>query len=265
MSQPWQQGPQGGYGGQQPPPQQPPGPAPYGQQPGYGYPQQQPQPPQQPGYGYPQPPQQGYGQPPQPGYGQPPQPGYGGQPPYPHPPQQPGPYGGPPGGFPPPPPPGGGVNNPLLALLAALGATLIASIVYAMIYKESIDEQTGEASQYPWLFLLVGALVAVGPAFLSRRNYAVWGAAAALALVAAVVGELYGIALFLAESMSELDSDLAAANGVEVKNAVEIFFQDFGDLWDLWTEVMEADNYLMLVLAPVSAVGLCASIDKKRR
>ncbi|SOD61975.1 hypothetical protein SAMN06297387_104145 [Streptomyces zhaozhouensis] len=255
MSQPWQQGPQGGYGGQ-PPPQQPQGPGPYGQQQGYGYPQQSP-PPQQ-GYGYPQQPQPGYGQPPQ-------QPGYGGQPPYPGPGQQPGPYGGPPGGFPPPPPPGGGVNNPLLAVLAALGATLIASIVYAMIYKESIDEQTGEASQYPWLFLLVGALVAVGPAFLTRRNYGVWAAAAVLALVAAVAGELYGIALFVAESMSDLDSELAAANGVEVKNAVEIFFQDFGDLWDLWTEVMEADNYLMLVLAPVSAVGLCASIDRKRR
>ncbi|WP_193317864.1 MULTISPECIES: hypothetical protein [Streptomyces] len=246
MSQPWQQQPEGGYGGQQPPQQ------PGGYQPQYG---QQPQQPPNP-YGQ-QPPQPGYGYPQQP---QPPQQGHG----YPQqqqPPHQPGPYGGPGGGFPPPPPSSGATGNPAIAILAAVGAMLVVGFVYGLIYNGMFDEEKMEFSQVTWLSLLVGAGVAVGPAFLAKKNYVVWGVAAALALVAAVFGELWGTAMVLSEYV--YGNEMAAEFGLESKGTLEVFFSDFGDVWDAWSDGMEAINYLMLLLAPVGALAVCSSVSKR--
>ncbi|MDT0265249.1 hypothetical protein RM844_02975 [Streptomyces sp. DSM 44915] len=240
MSQPWQQQPEGGYGGQQPPQQpggyQPP-PNPYGQQP-------------QPGYGYPQQPGQ-----PQPGQGVPPQPGYG-YPQQPQPPHQPGPYGGP-GGFPPP-PPTGPTGNAGLAILVAVVAMIAVGFGYGLIYEALFDDETGEFTQYTFLSILVGGAVAIGPAFLAKRNYVVWGVSAVLALFAALFGELWGTAMVMSEYIYG-----NPMFGMEAKSTFEVFFGEFGDLFDAWEEGMEPINYLMLLLAPVGAVAVNASISKR--
>jgi hypothetical protein len=252
MSQPWQQQPpqQPGYG-QQPPqqpgygqqPQQPP------QQPGYGQPQQPPQ--QQPGYGQPQqPPQQpAYGQP-----QQPPQPGYG----YPQqgvPPQQP-PYGQQPG-MPPPPAygktEGGGIpQNIWLALGLAVVGAVLGGLLYALMVDATFDEMKGEFRQFSYAALAVGLAAGAGPAFFAKRNWGLYIAGAALALLGVVLGELYGTAMVISEHLT---------GGAVSTN--EIFFDHFGDLWDAWTEASEAINYILLLLAPAGAIGICQAVLRK--
>ncbi|UED84551.1 hypothetical protein [Streptomyces profundus] len=255
MSQPWQQQPDGGHGGQQPP-QQP------GGYPQYGQPPQQPQQPQQPygqppqpGYGYPQQPQ-GYpqqpGQPAQPGQGFPhQQPGPGFPPQQPH---QPGPYGAPGGGFPPPPRPSGPTGNPGLAILAGLGAMLVVGFVYALIYNGLYDEEADTFRQMPYLSLLVGAGVAVGPAFLAKRNYLVWGFAAVFAVLASFGGELYGTAMAISDVFGQFG---------ESKSAIEMLFEEFDFVWDVWEFDRDFVNYLFLLLSGGAAVGVCASVSRR--
>ncbi|WP_255308498.1 hypothetical protein [Streptomyces marincola] len=236
MSQPWQQQPDGGGYGQQP------------QQPG-GYGQPQPNPYAQPQPA--QPPQMQPGQPPQAPYGQPPQPGYG----YPGP--QPQPYGAPqggPGGWPPPPPPAGGPAGSqaiLLAVLAAVGAALVMTVLYAFIYSAMFDEETFEVTKIGYVSLAIGAAIAVGPAFLARRNMGLIGLAAGLALVATVLGELYGMAMILSE---HTPTDWSAT---------KIFFEEFGNLWDGWTEDNDPINYFFLLLAPVGAFSVGQAVARR--
>ncbi len=231
MSQPWQQQPDGGGYGQQP------------QQPG-GYGQPQPNP-----YGQPQPPQ-----PPAQPYGQPPQQGYG------YPPPQPQPYGAPPqgapgGGWPAPPPSGGPANqNIALAVLSAVGAALVMAIVYAFIYDAMFDEETYEVTKIGYVSLAIGAAVGVGPAFLARRNVAIQAVAAALALVAAVLGELYGMAMILSEHMTAGEW-----------SATKIFFEEFNHLWDAWTESNDPINYFFLILAPVGVFAIGQAVARRVR
>ncbi|WP_062207327.1 hypothetical protein [Streptomyces sp. NBRC 109706] len=238
MSQPWQQQPEGGYGGQQP------------QQPG-GYPQHG-QPPQQPPQPYGQPPQPGYGYPQQPqGFpqqpGQPGQPGQGFPPQQPH---QPGPYGAPGGGFPPP-RPTGPTGNPLVAILVGLGAMLVVGFVYALVYNGLYDEEADSFRQVPYLSLLVGAGVAVGPAFLAKRNYLVWGFAAVFAILASFGGEFYGTAMAISDASGGLIS------------STELLTDEVDFLWDVWEYDRDFVNYLFLALSGGAAVGVCASISRR--
>ena len=253
MSQPWQQQPNGGYG-QQPPQQQP----------GYGQ-----QPPQQPGYGQqPPPPQPGYGQPPQqpqPGHGYPQQ-GTPAPPPG-MPPQQgdgvpqpgaarPGmPPGdsGQPGGYPGQPPKGEGPpQNIWLALGASLIGAIVAGFAYAVLVDAMFDEATSEFKQIGYAALVVGIVAGLGPAFLAKRNWGIYAAGAALALVGVVFGELYGTAMVISE---HLTGGMVSTN--------EIFFENFGDLWDAWTETAEAINYILLLLAPAGAIGICKTVLRR--
>jgi hypothetical protein len=221
MSQPWQQQPDGGYGQQPQQPQQPGG---YGQPNPYGQPQ-------------PQPPQQPYGQPPQQGYG--------------YPPAQPQPYGAPGGGFPPPPPPGGQRNNVGLAVLCAVGAMLVAGLLYAFLYQAMFDEENGEITQISYAALAVGAAVGAGPAFLAKGNWGVYILGAVLALAAAVLGELYGTAMIVA--------DISGSDW----NANKIFLEEFGNIWDGWQETNEAINYIFLLLAPVGAIAISQAVLRR--
>ncbi|ONK11982.1 hypothetical protein [Streptomyces sp. MP131-18] len=233
MSQPWQQQPDGGGYGQQP------------QQPG-GYGQPQPNP-----YGQPQPPQ-----PPAQPYGQPPQQGYGYPPPQPQPPQPYGaPQGAPGGGWPAPPPSGGPANqNIALAVLSAVGAALVMAILYAFFYDAMFDESSGEVTKIGYVSLAIGAAVGAGPAFLARRNVAIQAVAAALALVAAVLGELYGTAMILSEYLT---------NGEW--SATKIFFEEFNHLWDVWTESNDPINYFFLILAPVGVFAIGQAVARRSR
>jgi hypothetical protein len=236
MSQPWQPAqPDGGGYGQQP--QQPQQPGGYGQPSPYG----QPQPPQQP---------QPYGQPPQqPGYGYPP------TQPQQQPPAQPQPFGAPggSGGWPgPPQPPSGPPQNLGLAILAAVGATIVMAILYAFIYHAMFDEETFEVRQISYVSLAIGAAVGVGPAFLAKRNIPVQALAAVLALVAAVFGELYGTAMIVGEY------GLPTEHG-----GFEVLTKEFADTWDVWQESNEAMNYVLLALAPLAAIGIGQSIARR--
>ncbi|MGP4112850.1 hypothetical protein ACTWP5_18320 [Streptomyces sp. 4N509B] len=238
MSQPWQQQPHGGYGQQPPPPQPPPGGG-YGQPAGGGYGQPQPQP--QPGYGYPQP----QPQPQQPGYGYPQQPG----------PAQP--YGAPGGGFPPPPPPGAG---PQANLPAAIGLSAVAAIVgailYAFIYRATLDETTGEVTQITYLAILLGILCGLGPALFARGNWMAYGIGAALSFVSVCLGEAWGTTMVVARYAELAGAEMGA-------NWFVALFKYPGDTWDAWKEGAEAINYIFLFVAPIAAIGICQAILRR--
>ncbi|WP_129841911.1 hypothetical protein [Streptomyces sp. RFCAC02] len=230
MSQPWQPAPDsGGFGGQQPPQQ--PGGAP---QSPYGAP------PPPPAGGQPQP----YGAPPQPPqpYGAPqPQGGYG------YPPQQP--YGGP-GGFMPP-PPSATRNNVGLAILLSVLGMIVGAVIYGYIYKAGFDEDTGEITQFNWLAIGVGVLVGLGPAFFAKNNWGAYITGAALAVGAMIFGGMFGTALLVAEYFPTDD------------NAFTIFFQYFGDTWNVFEEDLAAIDYILWALAPVGAIGIGQAIARR--
>ncbi|WP_165988949.1 hypothetical protein [Streptomyces sp. YIM 98790] len=230
MSQPWQPQQPGGMGGP------PPGPGGYGgapqqPQPGYGYPQQPP--PGPPGYGYPQQPQPV----PQPG---PPGPGgYGGYP------QQPG-------GFPGPPPPHmarpGGAQNVALAIILAVVATAVGGLLYALLVDATFDKEKGEFASIGYAALGVGMLVGLGPGLFAKRNWGIYLVGAVLAVVSVTIGELLGVAI--------------AASG-DFGDGFEAFFTEFGDLWDFWTEISKPVNYLLMLLAPLGAIGITQAVLRR--
>ncbi|MFR9722766.1 hypothetical protein ACL02R_05240 [Streptomyces sp. MS19] len=230
MSQPWQPAPDnGGYGG--PPP--PPGGAP--QQP-YGAP---PPPPASPYGAPPQQQQQPYGAPPQ-------QPGYG------YPPQQPNPYGGGPGGYMPPGQPAPAGNNVGLAILLAVLGTIVTAVIYGYLYKAGFDENTGELRQYNYAAIAVGAVVGLGPAFFAKRNWPVIITGAVLAVVAMILGGLWGVALMVEEYYPGFED-----------SAFTAFFQYFGDTWDVWKEDLAAVDVVLWILAPVGALGISQIVARR--
>ncbi|MFD5390080.1 hypothetical protein ACFXDF_04040 [Streptomyces sp. NPDC059426] len=237
MSQNWQQ------------PQQPGG---YPQQPG-GYPQQ-PAPPQQAGgYGTPQP---GYGYP----QGQPQQP------------QQPQPQYG--GGFPPPPPPVGRPGNPMLAVGAAIVATLVGAFLYAFLLSSMADTDGPEVkvTQFAYAGVIVGALIGFLVAKFGGRNPALWVVGAVLALAAVFLGELYGYAMIMSDLLDK-HADQLQSVGMKPMSASEIFFQHFntplvkgmpgGGLFDGWKEDSDAMTYIFMALAPVAAVSTAYRISNR--
>ncbi|MFE2179825.1 hypothetical protein [Streptomyces sp. NPDC059455] len=229
MSQNWQQ------------PQQPGG---YPQQPG-GYPQQ-PAPPQQAG---------GYGSTQQPGYGYP-----QGQPQQP---QQPQPQYG--GGFPPPAPPAGRPGNPLLAVGAALVATVVGAFLYAFLLSAmaNTDKTPPEVTQFAYAGVVVGALIGLAVAKLGGRNTGLWVVGAVLALAAVFLGELYGYAMILHDVMSNYADKIGGGASSQVLSSNEIFFDHFSDLWKSWKEDSDALTYIFMALAPVAAVSTAYRISNR--
>ncbi|MGW5443238.1 hypothetical protein [Streptomyces asiaticus] len=212
--------------------------------------------PQQPG-GYPQqpaPPQQagGYGSAQQPGYGYP-----QGQP------QQPQPQYG--GGFPPPAPPAGRPGNPLLAVGAALVATVVGAFLYAFLLSAmaNTDKPTPEITQFAYAGVVVGALIGLAVAKLGGRNTGLWVVGAVLALAAVFLGELYGYAMILHDVMSNYADKIGGGASSQVLSSNEIFFDHFSDLWKSWKEDSDALTYIFMALAPVAAVSTAYRISNR--
>ncbi|GLV72251.1 hypothetical protein [Streptomyces hygroscopicus] len=210
------------------------------QQPG-GYPQQPAQPQQAGGYGSPQP---GYGYPQ--GQPQPPQPQFG-------------------GGFPPPAPQVGRPGNPLLAVGAAIVATVVGAFLYAFLLSAmaDTDKTPPEVTQFAYAGVVVGALIGLVVAKLGGRNPGLWVVGAVLALAAVFLGELYGYAMILHDVMSNYADKIGGGASSQVLSSNEIFFDHFSDLWKSWKEDSDALTYVFMALAPVAAVSTAYRIGNR--
>ncbi|MFC5169645.1 hypothetical protein [Streptomyces mutomycini] len=144
--------------------------------------------------------------------------------------QQPGQFAG--GPFPPAPP--AARNQVGLGVLAALGAAIVAAILYGVL-AGSIEREVGYAA------IGVGFLVGFAASKVGGANPAVLGASVVFSLVAVFFGQLIGMAMLVAE-----------ANGVGFS---EVFFDRFGDLVNAWKELSDFMTYLFLLLGPVAAFG----------
>ncbi|MGW0791642.1 hypothetical protein ACWD04_26290 [Streptomyces sp. NPDC002911] len=143
--------------------------------------------------------------------------------------QQPNQFGGP---FPPAPQAAG--NKVGLGVLAALGAAIVAAVLYGVL-AGSIEREVGYAA------VGVGFLVGFAGSKVGGGNPAVLGASVVFSLAAVLLGQLVGMSMILAE-----------ANGVGFS---EIFFDHFGDVFDLWKGAAGFMTYLFLLLGPVAAFG----------
>ncbi|WP_031083857.1 hypothetical protein [Streptomyces sp. NRRL WC-3549] len=125
-------------------------------------------------------------------------------------------------------------HNIGLAVLAALGAAIVAAILYGVI-AGSIEREIGYAA------VGVGFLVGFVGSKVGGQNPAVIGAGVLFSLVAVFFGQLIGMSMILADALHVGFS--------------EVFFDHFGDLMDLWKEQAGFMTYLFLLLGPVAAFG----------
>ncbi|MEU0302801.1 hypothetical protein ABZ252_25530 [Streptomyces sp. NPDC006175] len=144
--------------------------------------------------------------------------------------QQPGQFAG--GPF--PPAPQAARDNIGLGVLAALGAAIVAAILYGVL-AGSIEREVGYAA------IGVGFLVGFAASKAGGANPAVLGASAVFSLVAVFLGQLIGMSMILADGL-----------GVGFS---EVFFDHFGDVLDIWKEEADFMTYLFLLLGPVAAFG----------
>ncbi|MFI8435037.1 hypothetical protein ACIGJO_14975 [Streptomyces sp. NPDC079020] len=144
--------------------------------------------------------------------------------------QQPGQFGG---GTPftPAPP---ARNNLALGVVTALGAAIIAGILYGVI-AGSIEREVGYAA------VGVGFLVGFAASKVGGSNPVVVGAAALFSLGAVYLGQLVGMSMIMA--------DVAGATFSEV------FFDHFDVVSRLWKEESDFMTYLFLALGPIAAIG----------
>ncbi|MFE2503425.1 hypothetical protein [Streptomyces rubiginosohelvolus] len=146
--------------------------------------------------------------------------------------QQPGqgaPFGGTP--FTPAPP---ARNNVLLGVAVALGAAIVAGILYGVI-AGSIEREVGYAA------VGVGFLVGFAASKVGGSNPAVIAASAVFSIGAVYVGQLIGISMIL--------SDLAQIPFSEVVG------DHFDTVTKAWSEEADFMTYLFLGLGAVAAVG----------
>ncbi|MFJ6849426.1 hypothetical protein ACIQM3_02640 [Streptomyces sp. NPDC091271] len=144
--------------------------------------------------------------------------------------QQPGQFAG--GPFPPAPQAAG--NKVGLGVLAALGAAIVAAILYGVL-AGSIEREVGYAA------IGVGFLVGFAASKIGGANPAVLGASAVFSLVAVFLGQLIGMSMILADGL-----------GVGFS---EVFFDHFSDVLDIWKEEADFMTYLFLLLGPVASFG----------
>jgi hypothetical protein len=210
--------------------QQPQQPQPQQPQPGYGYPAaygQPQQPPQQPGYGY--------------GY---PQPGMGGP-------------------MPPPPPQGNSLAG--LGFVLIIAATVATVLVYGFLTGMVVDMESLaqdavesgdseiEITQLTWLAGAFGALIGLPAGRLARGQVWAYWLAGVFAVPAMLLGETFATAVLISES-----SDGA-------QSAFELFFEHFSDMWESWTENSEGVTWLLIAMAPATAIFTGYQLGGKSR
>ncbi|MCP9986799.1 hypothetical protein LUX01_08955 [Streptomyces sudanensis] len=127
-------------------------------------------------------------------------------------------------------------DNLVPGLLAALVAALVAAAAYGGI-GGAIEREVGYAA------IGVGLLVGFAAGKAGGRNPVLPFAAAVLAAGAVCLGQLVTIAMLLGEMGGH--------------SFAEVFFQNFGDLTDLWRTAADAMTYVFLALGAVSGFG-CA-------
>ncbi|MFJ5046863.1 hypothetical protein ACIQWZ_04400 [Streptomyces sp. NPDC098077] len=125
-------------------------------------------------------------------------------------------------------------NNILLGVLVALGAAVVAGILYGVI-AGSIEREVGYAA------VGVGFLVGFASSKVGGSNPAVIGAAAVFSIGAVYLGQLVGISMVLA--------DLAQIPFSEVIG------DHFGAVTEAWSQEADFMTYLFLALGAVAAVG----------
>ncbi|MER6639431.1 hypothetical protein ABT285_28290 [Streptomyces microflavus] len=143
--------------------------------------------------------------------------------------QQPGPFSGAP--FAPAPP---ARNNLALGVLVALGAAVVAAVLYGVILG-SIEREIGYAA------VGVGFLVGFAAAKLGGANPVTIAAAAVFSIGAVYLGQLIGYAMVM--------SDVARVSFSEV------FLDHFDTVTQVWKEEADFMRYLFLALGAVAAIG----------
>lgn len=143
--------------------------------------------------------------------------------------QQPGPFGGAP--FAPAPP---ARNNLALGVLVALGAAVVASILYGVLLG-SIEREIGYAA------VGVGFLVGFAAAKLGGANPVTIAAAAVFSIGAVYFGQLIAYAMMMAD-------------GAQVSFS-EVFLDHFDAVTQVWKEEADFMRYLFLALGAVAAIG----------
>ncbi|MFE3514896.1 hypothetical protein [Streptomyces sp. NPDC059166] len=142
--------------------------------------------------------------------------------------QQPGQFGG---GAPFAPAPAAR-NNIGMGLLAALGAAIVAAILYGVI-AGAIEREVGYAA------IGVGFLIGFAASKVGGPLPALGIAAAVLSLGAVFLGQLIGASMIAADGLGVGFSD--------------VFFDHFGDLVTFWKKEFDFMSFVFFVLGPVGA------------
>ncbi|MGK5534200.1 hypothetical protein [Streptomyces sp. URMC 129] len=165
---------------------------------------------------------------------------------------QPYPYQ--PGTAPPVPPPPARRTSPGPAIALTAAVAVAALLLYGFLTGMVVDLdalveeaiRTGDSeldiAQLTWLAAAVGALVGLPAAKLAPGRPGLYWLAGVLALAAMLLGETFATAVLAAE----------ASDGAE--SAFELFFDDFSDLWESWTENAHGLTWPLVALAPAGAV-----------
>ncbi|MFI8001995.1 hypothetical protein [Streptomyces sp. NPDC086010] len=124
--------------------------------------------------------------------------------------------------------------NAGLGLLAALGAAVVAAILYGVI-AGSIEREVGYAA------VGVGFLIGFAASKAGGALPVVGIGAAVVSVGAVLLGQLIGMAMIIADT-----------NGIGFS---EVFLDRFGDLFTTWKSTSDFMTYLFLVLGPVGALA----------
>ncbi|MFB8102175.1 MULTISPECIES: hypothetical protein [unclassified Streptomyces] len=163
---------------------------------------------------------------------------YGDQPPAPtgnpfgNPQGQPAPFGGAP--FAPSPPAPPARKGLAVGVLAALGAAIVASILYGVLLG-SIEREIGYAA------VAVGFLVGFAAAKLGGASPVTIAAAAVFSIGAVYFGQLIGYAMVMAD--------------VARVSFSEVFFDHFDAVTRVWKEEADFMRYLFIALGAIAAIG----------
>lgn len=156
--------------------------------------------------------------------------------------QQQQPFGGQPGfngaAYPPPTAPAQG--NPALAIVVAVGATVVAALVYGLIIKSTKHE-------LGWVAMGVGALIGLAIGRIGGRNPLLHVLGIPLALLGVYLGQMYGIAL------------LASGDGM---STTDIFLHHFSLLQKAWKESMDGKDVLFFILAGLEAFVIARRVAR---
>jgi hypothetical protein len=119
-------------------------------------------------------------------------------------------------------------GNPAVGILAAVGAVIVAALLYGLLIK-------GTKHEIGYAALGVGALVGLTLGKIGGRNPVLPFVGIPLALAGVYLGQLYGIALI--------------ASGEGVGSVGDIFFHQFSTLQHVWKESMDAKDFLFFAFA----------------